>query len=225
MKLTLCQIITNTLQGEGPYTGNPTSFYRTVGCNCHCRYCDSTYSWDKKFKDQWTSYSVDELINSIPEQSHLIDCDITGGEVLMHQDDSAFLHFLNTCLIRFKRVLIETNGTIYPNQALIDKFDLIFSVSPKLKSSGVKKHIRYNESALRKLNSLKNSYFKFVISSEDDIQDLLTNYKFIEHDKIYLMPEGATRDKLDITSPYVMKQCLKHKFHFSDRLHVMHHID
>lgn len=76
-----------SIEGEGPYTGQPTLFIRFFGCNFTCsgfnnpeggvivyakeqlkdkfqysKGCDSAYSWHPNFKDQAKFYTVDELV-------------------------------------------------------------------------------------------------------------------------------------------------------------------
>ncbi|NOQ47480.1 MAG: hypothetical protein GQ559_12595 [Desulfobulbaceae bacterium] len=36
-----------SIQGESTRAGLPCAFIRLSGCNLHCSYCDSRYSWEE----------------------------------------------------------------------------------------------------------------------------------------------------------------------------------
>ena len=40
-----------TVQGEGPHVGRLCTFVRLWGCNLHCRWCDTPYTWDTTGKN------------------------------------------------------------------------------------------------------------------------------------------------------------------------------
>lgn len=234
--LEICQYIPNTLQGEGPYAGNPTRFFRTVGCNIKCNFCDSKYSWDKTVN--YNSYDIDELVKMISDLDTMPDdVDITGAEPLLHQHTPTFKYFISECINKFKRTIIETNGSITPNHFLLklsDKFNyiepkqLIFSISPKLSNSRCEKNIRYNETALKQFNSYRSSYFKFVVTNQKDIDEILVDYvdkNLINRQKIYLMPEGTKPEEINSKFEMVMNACIKYNFKYCNRLHVIHSID
>lgn len=218
--LLLSQVIDLTLQGEGKYSGEPITFFRTAQCNLRCEFCDSSYSWDKENEASWKQFELSELVKRFPENCDRVNCGITGGEPLLQQKQDKFKEFIGICDQSFKRIIVETNGTVKPDEYMTNIRDLVFSVSPKLTSSGVKKEKRYRSETLKYFSSLDNSYFKFVVNNEDDIQEILNDFDFVDPKKIYLMPEGQTQEELSETTPFVIDQCLKNGFMFSGRLHV-----
>lgn len=115
------QEIFYTLQGEGPFSGQPAVFVRLSGCNLRCFWCDTEFESSK-----WTP-SLDELLARI-EESRPAVCDLivlTGGEPL-RQDVRPLVGAL---LERGLRVQIETAGTLWLD--LPDDARLTIVCSPK----------------------------------------------------------------------------------------------
>jgi 7-carboxy-7-deazaguanine synthase len=222
--LTLSQIIPLTIEGEGKYIGEPTMFVRTTGCNLQCSGCDSAYSWQEE-SGTWEDYAISEIVNMFPVNSERLNISITGGEPLQHQNEKTFAEFVKICSDRFKRIIIETNGTIKPNEFLVFIDNIVFSVSPKLSAFVADKNKRFKQEVLKFLNYLDRSYFKFVIKDQQDIDEVMNDFQFISADKIYLMPEGATKEEILKSAPFVISQCIEHGFKFSDRQHLTYGVD
>jgi organic radical activating enzyme len=94
-----------TLQGEGPFAGEPSVFVRAAGCNLKCFWCDTDFE-----SSQWRP-SLDELTARIecerPAFADLVV--ITGGEPL-RQNIAPLVARLRA---RGLRVQIETAGTLW----------------------------------------------------------------------------------------------------------------
>jgi organic radical activating enzyme len=94
-----------TLQGEGPYSGEPSVFVRTGGCNLKCYWCDTDFE-----SSTWRP-SLEELLEAIeavrPSFADLVV--LTGGEPFRQN----IAPFVNALLARNLRVQIETNGTLW----------------------------------------------------------------------------------------------------------------
>lgn len=113
--------IFQTIQGEAHYTGTPSIFIRTQGCDVGCPWCDTKHTWvaDKKMEIPWSvmmqkdldssSYAmmdpntIGDVISEMPEQ-HVV---ITGGEPCDH-DLTELTHDL---IEDGRTVQIETSGT------------------------------------------------------------------------------------------------------------------
>ena len=63
--ITICEIFGPTIQGEGALIGLPTVFVRTGGCDYCCRWCDTLYAVDRRYRDQWTDMTVQEILAQV----------------------------------------------------------------------------------------------------------------------------------------------------------------
>jgi organic radical activating enzyme len=107
------QEIFYTIQGEGPYAGQPAVFIRTAGCNLQCPLCDSDYT------SRRTVYSVSELVAKVTYRFERLQRSfhvksrplvvITGGEPFRQN----ITPLAEALLQAGYRVQVETNGTFY----------------------------------------------------------------------------------------------------------------
>lgn len=191
--------------------GTLSIFIRFSGCNLiregkGCKFCDTVYAEDG---DIW---SIDQIVKEVLKYNcHNIV--ITGGESLV-QREGLFLLILNLLEkdYRFKFSL-ETNGTIYDNR--LSLFSRI-SCSPK-------KQVAFSEiEVLSKLVDLCQTRFKFVYESKEDLWwESLISYLRIEHNKVWIMPEGISSLGQLSDGVEVIKYCREKEFNFSPRLHVL----
>lgn len=213
-----------SIQGEGPSIGKSAFFLRLSGCSLRCKFCDTLYSWEQgkkiRFKELYT-----EICNNPAEV--LV---FTGGEPLLQETEIfEFLsyywgHLKNR---NFKRIEIETNGTIFPSHLMylnhmLGGDTIFFNVSPKLENSG--NNFEYEEELVMNFVECKNVIFKFVLSDNDEskfeIMLFLANHS-IHPSKVYLMPEGKTKEDLEKVNEKVIQLCIKRGYTFCPRLHVM----
>lgn len=106
-----------SIQGEGFYSGTPMVFVRFSGCNLNCWWCDTNHA-------PYTEMTLVEIKTRVTQYPDVPVC-FTGGEPLL-QLDQAILH-------TFKKIHIETNGTIF-KKFLCDSNSWI-TVSPKNEKS------------------------------------------------------------------------------------------
>ena len=222
------EIFGPTVQGEGKSAGMPCAFMRLVNCNLHCIWCDTPHTWNwvgttfahpEKFniKDETHSMTDEEVINKL-QSIGVPALVISGGEPLLQ-------HKQLVSLCQKLRALgywieIETNGTIYPNEELISLVDQI-NCSPKLSNSLEPKHLRIYEKTLAKLAALKKVNFKFVISTQQDVDEALALVKTFAMKDIRFMPEGRTKEEILTRGLWVRKLCAEHDFIFSTRLSIL----
>lgn len=94
-----------TIQGEGPYAGQPAVFIRLAGCNLQCPLCDTEYTKGATVMGYLDLLAdVKELI---PNPVELVV--ITGGEPFRQN----LTPFVTALLSAGLRVQIETNGTLF----------------------------------------------------------------------------------------------------------------
>lgn len=196
-----------SIQGEGARAGSPAVFVRLAGCNLHCRWCDTKYSWG-----QGADITEEDLAARILSYNSpgLV---ITGGEPLLQ---APAIEKLLSLLPDSVFVEVETNGTISPTPALAARVNQ-WNVSPKLEHAG-------NSAPTLCTNVLKDfvatghAWFKFVVQGEADWPAIAA--LCLPQERIILMPCATTREQLATARPAVVDMCLHHRVRFGDRLHV-----
>ena len=211
-----------SLQGEGQTMGVPSIFIRLAGCNLLCKsdhwVCDSIEVWKKGIKTEFQDVLDQDMIKRLEEGTHLI---FTGGEPMLHQ--TAILNFLKWFKKKyhFKPIVeIETNGTRIIDHDLFKLIDFI-NCSPKLENSGEPIFRRFNEQSLTQISNHIKSIFKFVISHENDIDEIIKDFNCIDLNKVVLMPAGEDQDQLNETRMMVVNKCLEMGWKYCDRLHII----
>jgi len=225
--------IFRSIQGEGPSVGRPRTFIRLSGCNLHCAWCDTAYTWNwretpfthergEKFDRAQESIRVDladiaTMAAAQPSEGVVI----TGGEPLMQR---GALPALIDALKRDQpalRVEMETNGSIAPPPELIDRVDL-FVVSPKLAHSGNDAAVALRPEALAAFAALSHAAFKFVARTPADVSTAaaIAAEHGIAASRIYIMPEGTDPAVLDSRSLLLSDAVIAQGFTLSPRLHI-----
>jgi len=213
-----------TVQGEGITMGEPVVFLRLYGCNLHCSYCDTPYTWGKdtdlKIGLGITLITLEKLAKDIEKlwpktNKKYKTLVITGGEPLLQKE--AIDNLMKLLPDWF--VEIETNGTIMPTKKQLEECQ--FNCSPKLSNSG-NDEIRINGKVLKVINK-NDSQFKFVIRNEEDVKeierDFIKPYK-LDTEKIILMPEGVSVKELRKHALAVVDICLEKGYRLLDRLQI-----
>ena len=169
-----------TLQGEGPFRGEPAFFIRLAKCNLACSFCDTYFdSGDWMTFDEIDTkieHTIDEFYSSIdmerPDWTYTVQYSgtedrhlkkqmvlvITGGEPSIQKNIAPFLDRMNAV---FQNTQIESNGIIC--QTLPS--DTTIVISPKcLEKNGIPvRYIKPNKDTLQAASCLK-----FVMSADPD---------------------------------------------------------
>ncbi len=198
-----------SLQGEGPRCGSPAVFLRLAGCNLHCAWCDTRYSWLPGCELPADEVAARLLSYGCPAVV------ITGGEPLMQ---AAELEKLLALLPGDFYIEVETNGTIAPTPPLAERVNQ-WNVSPKLAHSGNSAERALCPAALAAFTATNRAWFKFVVQSEHDW--LAIAALNLPQQRIILMPCATTQAELTAARPMVAELCLRHRVRLGDRLHIV----
>ena len=227
--------IFRSIQGEGPMAGRERAFIRLSGCNLHCVWCDTAYTWNWIGTDfvherdrPGAPHKFDpshEMVKLTPEEAArqilALRTDgvvITGGEPLMQS--GGLIPLIDALRgAREVSVEIETNGSIAPPPALVERVDL-FVVSPKLAHSGNDPALA--QRALPAFAGSPQTVFKFVARDVADVAAIagLAQRHGIAPSRIYVMPEGTESSVLRRRGAALAPAIVDAGFNFSDRLHI-----
>jgi 7-carboxy-7-deazaguanine synthase len=111
-----------TIQGEGPFVGQPAVFVRFYGCNLMCPMCDTDYT-SKKIPISAEDLAV-AILRLLPKNRLVV---FSGGEPL-RQNIAPLAKILleKGCLVQ-----VETNGTLYVKDLPYDHPNFVIICSPK----------------------------------------------------------------------------------------------
>lgn len=218
--LRLAEVFGPTLQGEGPSAGQRALFVRLSGCNLDCSWCDTPYTWDwSRFnrEEQATEMTAADVASwALGHQSDLVV--VTGGEPLIQQRQLRDL--VAELVATGCRVEVETNGTIAPDEALIELVTA-FNVSPKLGGSGIPVQRRLRRTAMEVFRDCGKAVFKFVITGPADIEELVQLQAELALSRVWVMPEGTTEAAVLAGLRDLVEPALAHGWNLTNRLHVL----
>lgn len=220
-RLRIAEIFTS-VQGEGIWTGVPSTFLRVSGCNLRCVWCDTPYaSWEPEGPVR----DVPDLVQEVHERGirHVV---LTGGEPMLFDAIAPLAQGLRD---RGHVLTFETAGTVYREVAC----DLM-SISPKLahsvppESSGWRERHEAIRTHLEPLQGLLARYdcqLKFVVNPDEgddlgEIEGLLAKLPPVAPDRVLLMPEGRDRDTLLRRMRALVEPAMARGWRLSPRLHV-----
>jgi organic radical activating enzyme len=193
--------------------------------------CDSIPVWlfgeAKPFDyliDKWRTEKMNDgktmLDWIIQRKIHLI---WTGGEPTMHQKKiTAFLDMFFETYGVFPYSEVETNGSLELDEEFLDHMSQI-NCSLKLKNSGMSTTKRLNPKAIDQIKDHWNSWFKFVISTEEDVHEFTTEIceaHDIDMTQVVCMPGLDSQADFHERTRFVLEMAKKYGFHGLTRLHI-----
>jgi len=229
-----------SIQGEGFSMGQPSVFLRLKGCNLRCGgyntlqtgLPEAAASWRCDTIEVWTqghAWLPERILTHWQQQhwdqalaagAHLI---ITGGEPLLQ--DAALCTFLATLKAAYTSlpyIEIETNGTLRPSP-LLDTYISQYNVSPKTACSGMKHSDFFSADSLAFFAQSQTGFFKFVIATEQDINDVFDTYITpfkLPQKRVCFMPAASARADLLTLEPLLINWCKERGIRYSTRLHI-----
>ena len=226
-----------TIEGEGEFVGQPSVFMRLAMCNLTCigfasedspHGCDSFVSWSvknkKTFREIFLMLEDNNFINHLVNNAIL---KLTGGEPLIQEKQ--LLKFVEAFRDKYKfvpRIDFETNATLMPDERWLTDFGATFTTSPKLSTNGDPEEKSYKPEVLR-WHVTHGSGFKFVITSDKDIEEIWRKYINDEHginiplERVWFMPCCGSREEHVQNAPAVAEYAKALHVNFSPRLQLL----
>lgn len=166
--------IFTSFQGEGPYIGTPATFLRLYGCNLNCPWCDTDIS-------TYEMLSVDDVAEILLTQMEFNNINllvITGGEPTLQMEE---IKRLIKELPEDIKIQLETNGSIFEYLPEIE-----YVISPK----------EDKEKIFENYYKYENVFFKFVITCEEDIDEVISIKNKYGYDKTIWLQGEFSKDAL-----------------------------
>jgi len=181
MNFPIHEIFSDTIQGEGYYSGVPADFIRLYGCPVGCWFCDTGYQeGGPYYQKQITknNKSLDELLDWV--KSPLVV--LTGGEPMIHKN----LPLLCDELLKMGKIVsVETSGSYW--QEVSDQVWVTLSpkehISPKFPVLD-NYWKRANEFKLVVFDGTELDYYKPRLEQFKGLKYLSPEYESKESDKI-----------------------------------------
>ncbi len=161
-----------SFQGEGPYIGIPATFLRLYGCNLNCEWCDTDIG-------TYEILSVDEVAEILMTQMEFNNIDllvITGGEPTLQMGE---IKRLIKELPEDIKIQLETNGSIFEYVP-----EMEYVISPKVDK----------EKVFENYYKYENVFFKFVICSQEDIDEVISLKNKYDYDKTIWLQGEFSKD-------------------------------
>lgn len=196
-----------SVQGEGPYTGQPQIFVRLAGCPLRCHYCDTP---DSLVANGHPRMTVDEIRREIARLRESIDTvSITGGEPLIH---AGFLKELTGTLKKdgFK-IYLETAGIHAEGLKKVVKNCDVISMDIKLPSATGRPSWREHEKFLKVGRG--KTFVKIVVEKHSNAEEISKAVEILEKEKqpplLVLQPATPIPPLVEAPSPELLAGAYK----------------
>jgi len=220
-KVKLIEVFTS-FQGEGPDTGRSMLILRFKRCNRTnegraCPFCDTQVKMRIICEAEYTLQNIQDIVDR--DKCGVL---ITGGEPTASVVNDNFSQTVSMLkMLSYPIANVETNGyQLVKLLPLVVRDSVKFIYSPKIFSGD---DFNENVHLTKEVILDPRVYIKVVCELRDYVEEY---FRFLHtlnvNNKVYLMPEGSTREQLISNTPFVLDMAEKYKFNFSSRLHIMH---
>jgi organic radical activating enzyme len=236
----------STWQGEGPDSGKRMLLTRFKECDRvdgdnkpPCYYCDTLVKMRTTVEAE---YSLAQLQQTIDEEK--LGLMITGGEPTYSENLNETLKLIDNLKVHGP-INIETNGCdlikfltlLSTDRVAYSSNQLKIMLSPKIfGEKDIQRYfdiINFVETRKKEYDNIyfyPLVYYKLVYTNNEHTNLLNDNFLqalFFEsvyepHKRVYLMPEGKTKEELLKSSSLVFDKCEEWKVNFSSRDHIVY---
>lgn len=182
----ISEIFGPTIQGEGSLIGQPTVFVRTGGCDYRCKWCDTLYAVENRYREDWTEMSAQEILAKVRILSggHPLMVSLSGGNPAI-QPLGGLLDLGRSSGYTFA---LETQGSIA--KEWFAKLDVL-TISPKPPSSGMQTDWQKLQECMEAAGKTSTA-LKFVLWDEADYLYAREVAKRFPSLPVYLQPCNHT---------------------------------
>lgn len=204
--------IFESIDGEGYHSGRPTVFFRVVGCNLRCSWCDSKYTYQAEENSKWLS--VNDALEEI-QKFEIKHVTVTGGEPLLEENKEWMTEFFRKLLLNGFFIDVETNGAIDYSywKEEFGASDFILITDWKAPSSGMNKFMLESN-----LSILDESDIVKIVVTDSDFDEVEKVLKSGTEAEIYISPVFN-----QVTMQKIPEFILKHKEYKNLRCQVQLH--
>lgn len=207
-----------TLQGEGPFRGEPAFFIRLAKCNLDCQFCDTFFDDGDWLTFEQIEERVEETIEQFYADKHMerpawtrydevtgarrrMVLVITGGEPMLQDNLGPFLDHMSNFFIKTQ---IESNGTLHT----VIPESTVLVCSPKCleKDKVAVRYLKPRPEILKRANCLKFVMEATEGSPYSEVPDWAHEWQAETHREIFVSPMNVYNEvplaskKLRLTS-------------------------
>jgi len=193
------EIFGPTVQGEGMVIGQKTMFVRTAGCDYHCSWCDSAFTWDGSAKKAIRLMTAAEIWEELRQigQDRFSHVTLSGGNPLLLPQLQSLIDLLHQQDVA---IAVETQGSRW--QDWLAEVDQV-TISPKPPSSGMNTDWSKLSEVVDKLSKRPVSYsmsLKVVVFDDLDLNYAKEIHQRYSDIPMYIQVGNPDVKRMDIKS-------------------------
>lgn len=178
LMIPVLEIFGPTFQGEGRAIGQKTMFVRTAGCDYHCAWCDSDFTWNGSEKPN--RMTADEIIAELDRLGTYDYVTLSGGNPCLL--GASMGELVTKLKARGVTLGIETQGSRW--QTWLKDIDQV-TLSPKPPSSKMTVNFETLDFIVSQLEKDQLT-FKIPVFDDDDLAFAKTIQNRYQPDVLYL---------------------------------------